>query len=514
MPIFLQMTTTSRKFTQRKLNIIFFQEFIPISLILLIATGLYLYQLGRESLWVDELYSIHDAQQVKLDYSLIFKIADIRPLYYILLKIWMQFGNSEAWLRSLSVIFGLGSIVLLYQLGRRVGGKTIGSIAALLLALSPLFINFSQMVRMYSLGTFLGIGGTLAVVYALEKPTNSSMAYWAIARILMFWTAPLNITLLVADVVLFWWKFRDRPKVLLAVGKWLLSIAIFCGLSLWSLILGTLPFLRDALDFSQNTSDREHIFPSFIDVLRKLRNFTVFPFPSTSKRISLFYQGFTLILSCLLSLALFQKHRSAKLLWIVAWTFIPSAIIFCVSKRLWVDRYILFISPYLFILLAAGFMRVWRLHKPLAIILATIYAIAVTGGGIRYYTVLDRQDWRNLTQTIVSNERSGDTIVLSGGSVSEKMTKALAYYYPGSAPVIRNIELCSSKTITPQLRERAIENLPQQSRLWIVCGEDFDDKEFSNTFGEKFQILKHQPFTNFKFYQQQDLMHLFLVKPH
>ncbi|NEO91442.1 MAG: hypothetical protein F6K56_14845, partial [Moorea sp. SIO3G5] len=135
---------------------------IPIALILLLAAGLYLYQLGTESLWVDELYSVNDAKRLPDRLSL------MRPLYYILLWLWMQFGSSDAWLRGLSVLFGLGSVFLTYQLGRRVAGKATGLIAALLLALSPLFINFAQMVRMYTLGTCLGLGGTLALVHALE----------------------------------------------------------------------------------------------------------------------------------------------------------------------------------------------------------------------------------------------------------------------------------------------------------------------------------------------------------
>ncbi|MGF1542172.1 MAG: glycosyltransferase family 39 protein [Pleurocapsa sp.] len=508
------METKSAKFPQKNLSVIYFRPFIPISLILLLATALYSYQLGTESLWVDELYSVHDAQELKLDYWLIF--TKIRPLYYLLLGIWMQFGNSEAWMRALSVLFGLGSIFLLYQLGRRVAGETVGLIAAVLMTLSPLFINFSQMVRMYSLGTFLGISGTLALVYTLEKPTASLMGCWAVSRFLMFITAPLNITLLLPDVLLFFLKFRNQRPILLAFGKWLLLVIIFCALPLSSLILKTLPFLRGALDFSQKTTQSaNHVFPSFVDVIRKLRNFTAFPFPSTSKAMSLFYQGYTLMLGCLLSLALFRKHRSAKLLWITAWTFIPAATIFLVSKRLWIDRYILFLLPYVLILLAAGFMRVWRLQKTLAIVVAIIYALSVSGGLVRYYTVQDRQDWRNLAQTIITNEEPGDAIILSEGNVSEKMIKAIAYYYSGFAPVTRNIELCSSKKTEQSSREQAIKNLPQnQSRLWIVCGEGFDSKQFTKTFGENFQILKYQSFINFNFYRENDLMHLFLVKPY
>ncbi|NEO45295.1 MAG: hypothetical protein F6K55_14635, partial [Moorea sp. SIO4A3] len=75
-------------------------QWIPIALILLLAAGLYLYQLGTESLWVDELYSVNDAKRLPGHLGL------IRPLYYIILWLWMQFGTSDAWLRGLSVLFG------------------------------------------------------------------------------------------------------------------------------------------------------------------------------------------------------------------------------------------------------------------------------------------------------------------------------------------------------------------------------------------------------------------------
>ncbi|PWZ67890.1 glycosyltransferase family 39 protein, partial [Staphylococcus pseudintermedius] len=89
---------------------------------------------------MDELFSIRDAKELRLN-------VNIRPLYYILLRVWMQFGTSDAWLRGLSVLFGLGSVFLTYQLGRRLAGEKTGLLAALLLALSPLFINHAQEVR-------------------------------------------------------------------------------------------------------------------------------------------------------------------------------------------------------------------------------------------------------------------------------------------------------------------------------------------------------------------------------
>lgn len=487
------------------------QRLLSITLILLLAATLFIYQLGDESLWVDELYSIDDAKAIpeRLPY--------IRPVYFSLLSLWMHFGSTEAWLRGLSVLFALASVLLIYQLGRRVAGESVGLIAALMLSVSPLFINFAQMVRMYSLATCLGIAGTLAFVDALTTPTNRSLAIWAITRALMLLSAPLNAPLLFTDILLCGWHFRQRRSILWRFARWLLLIIGVWLPFLFSLVTHTIPFISNAANVSAkfDSASARHSFPSAVDVLRKLRNFTAFPFPSTSKLMSGFYQAYTLMLTGLLGFALGKKHRSPQLIWIAAWTFVPAITIFFVSKRLWIDRYMLFIAPYVLILLAAGWQRLWRWQRGWALVVAIIYTIAVTGGVVRYYTVQDRQDWRGIAQTISTYEQPGDTIILSGGSPSPKMESALTHYYSGAAPIIVSPEICPNAKVAPPNVEAAWGNLPPiPSRLWLLCGEDFGEQKFQALLGEHLQVQTHSQFRNENFYRQDDFLHLFLAQPH
>lgn len=483
-------------------------DWLPISLILLVATALYLYQLGTESLWNEELYSVHDAKGIPHTNII------ARPVYYVVLRLWMTFGGSDVWLRALSALFGLGCIFLIYRLGRHVAGETTGLIAAFLLALSPLFINFAQMVRMYTLGTCLAIGGSLALAHALENPTTSSMAWWAGTRIVMSMTAPLNVFLLLPDLLLVVLKFRQQRSVIFAFAKWLLLFGILLVPSAIKIAYGSISFLSGAANVGAriDSSSARHAFPSFVEVIRRLKHFTAFPFPATSKLESFFYQAYTLLLACLMCISLIRKHRSARLLWVAAWAFLPSAALFLISGRLWIDRYLLFVSPYILILLAAGFMRVWNLQRVVGIVVAIIYAIAVSGGIVRYYTVQDRQDWRGVAQMISQNEKPDDTIVLSIDS--PKMTDALTHYYLGAAPIYLNNNICPSAKVEKTVAEEALRSLPPiQSRFWLLCGEDFNEKTFKTVFGEKFKLEIYQAFTNEQFYRQKDLMHLFLVTP-
>src|SRR5260370_30451290 len=75
--------------------------------------------------------------------------------YYSLLRGWIQLGNSEAFIRSLSVIPGIFNIFIIYLLGARLLSQKVGMVAAFLLAIHVSHLAYSQEARSYSLVTLL-----------------------------------------------------------------------------------------------------------------------------------------------------------------------------------------------------------------------------------------------------------------------------------------------------------------------------------------------------------------------
>jgi hypothetical protein len=77
------------------------------------------------------------------------------PLYVLLLKGWMAaLGDSEAALRSLSVVAGIGTLLVTWRWARDALGNAGALVAASLVALSPALVLNSRDARMYSLETF------------------------------------------------------------------------------------------------------------------------------------------------------------------------------------------------------------------------------------------------------------------------------------------------------------------------------------------------------------------------
>lgn len=139
-------------------------------LILLLAAWLRFHNLSGQSLWADEGNSVALARRgfVEIARRTAFDIHP--PLYYWLLKIWISiFGDSEIGLRSLSVVLGIGLVYLIGILGTRFFSSRVGLIAALITALSPLQVYYSQEARMYMLLTFLGSLTALAALVILES---------------------------------------------------------------------------------------------------------------------------------------------------------------------------------------------------------------------------------------------------------------------------------------------------------------------------------------------------------
>lgn len=144
-----------------------------LAFILLAAFALRLYRLGIASLWYDETVSTFLARQDLIDLTR-HTAGDIHPpLYYYLLHFWIQFaGSSEFSFAFVSLTFGMLLIALVYRVAREWFSAQVALIAAFLVAISPYNLWYSQEVRMYTMGAFLG----LASVYFLMRMLTSRLA--------------------------------------------------------------------------------------------------------------------------------------------------------------------------------------------------------------------------------------------------------------------------------------------------------------------------------------------------
>ncbi|HET9103428.1 MAG TPA: glycosyltransferase family 39 protein [Solirubrobacteraceae bacterium] len=158
--------------------------------ITLAALVLRMVTLGEQSYWVDESYTVH---LVRLGFgsmlSTIPRTESTPPLYYVLAWCWRHaFGTGEVGLRSLSALAGTGSVLLGGLIGRRLAGPRAALITALLLAVSPLLVWFSQEARAYALATLLTAAALLFLLRYAEARRPRDLAGWAVTAALALCT--------------------------------------------------------------------------------------------------------------------------------------------------------------------------------------------------------------------------------------------------------------------------------------------------------------------------------------
>lgn len=116
-----------------------------------LGAGLRFYDIGSKGLWLDEAFSVWLGWQTLPDMiAWLLKVDQHPPLYYALLHIWMSFGDNAVVVRSLSALFGTLTLPVFFALGKKLGDRRLGLIAALLLSISPFHVRFAQEARMYT----------------------------------------------------------------------------------------------------------------------------------------------------------------------------------------------------------------------------------------------------------------------------------------------------------------------------------------------------------------------------
>lgn len=156
------------------------RSIIGVGLILLLAFALRWSHLGARNLWFDEAWSWYVSRQ---PVSVILEEgrSNIHPPFlHIVLKVWTAlFGESRVALRMPSLLANVGTIGLTYVLGRWMLSRRVALLAAFFLALSPHQVFYAQEARMYALVTVLTVGAVLAHVRLLRE---MGMLAGAVAR--------------------------------------------------------------------------------------------------------------------------------------------------------------------------------------------------------------------------------------------------------------------------------------------------------------------------------------------
>ncbi|MCC6369926.1 MAG: glycosyltransferase family 39 protein [Bacteroidia bacterium] len=217
---------------------------IYLLVLLFVAGGLRFFHIDYQSLWIDEINTIVQADPAfGFTETYRFLLAnDVQPpLYFYVLKVLFSiFGYTSTVLRSLSAILGIFAVYGIYLLGTEIRSKRTGLIAATLLCFNYIHIFYSQEARPY---TWLILFTTLsfyAMFRFIKNPTYKTAITYGIFTALMLYGHAYGLFNFGAQcVILFYYLWILPVKDRLT----LIKKCLVAGISTFILYLPSLPFL-------------------------------------------------------------------------------------------------------------------------------------------------------------------------------------------------------------------------------------------------------------------------------
>ena len=177
-------------------------EITLVAALTLLGAALRVFQLGASSLWLDELFSVFVARRDVAQVIAGTAQGDTNPpLFNLLLHFALMVRDDEIGARSLSLIFSVIAIPLLYALARGWFDPRVGLVSALFLAINPYHLFYAQEARMYALLACAALAAMFFFAHAWR--TNHARAWlgFAIAMTCAFYTHSLAfLNLLALDV--------------------------------------------------------------------------------------------------------------------------------------------------------------------------------------------------------------------------------------------------------------------------------------------------------------------------
>ena len=237
---FYSMKNILKKLTKNKLLIFL--------LIFVIATILYLFNIGFSDLWSDEIYTKSMLDGSLSDFYAKFKNDLHPPLYYLGLRLFTGlFGLNAISLRLFSVLGVLSTLLLGYFAGQRVFGKQGALYFCLMLISVPMLAAYSHQARMYTWAAFSVTGVFIYSYLFMRTGKNRDLVLLFIFTVLAIYIHYYSLAAaFVANIFVFLYLFRTKNK------KWLPH--------LYSVLIAILLFLPWLFMFIIQVKKVQHAF--------------------------------------------------------------------------------------------------------------------------------------------------------------------------------------------------------------------------------------------------------------
>lgn len=380
-------------------------------IVLVAGAGLRVFNLGAESLWLDEACSIEAAHKPLAEMAEDTALDVHPPFYYVALHYWVQVaGDSELSARLLSALFSTLAILVIYRLATLLFGPPTGLAAAALLALSPFHLAAAQEARMYALLSLLSVWSMYEFVRLMDgadSPRRARFQSLGDSRRIAVFVSYVIATALMLYTHVYGFFVLGAQVLFLA------ALAVFSRAAvvpIWKRVL-----LAQAAAFLLFLPWLEVFFQQLIHVQHA---FWIPPVPPAHLGETVVtYAGAPALAWVLVPLALFalvfeKARRWPGLLglWIFCLVALPF-VVSLVSAPIFLAKYTIAGSLAFVVLAARGLtlLPVRALGAALAVVIAVLSVPPIR----EYYATLKKDNWRQAVARIDALARPGDLVIFN-----------------------------------------------------------------------------------------------------
>ena len=407
---------------------------VLLSVVLLFGTILRFWNLGQWSFWIDEAFTVRDAQNLSLDSWQVIP----NPIPYLAVKLSILLAGSSEWgSRFIPCIVGIVSIPAVFGLGRTLFNWRVGLLSSAFVACSSWHLFWAQNARYPVFTFFFGVLTAWFFYTSLERDSTLLMIGALVSCLCLILSHTLAVVIvpaLAAYAVICLLEKSDRKR-------WLNLLIFFIPFAMPVLALA-LPQVHDYLfsGWGRNVWQRS---PLYI--------------------VLTLVQGVSIPVAVTAFFAPIATRFNRATLFLLCYAGIPLTLFLIASQLQNVAGYYLFwTTPAYFILAGVACERVSEATETqsgniLGILVPCVLLVTLLSQDYLYFKIENggRPKWREAFEVVQSKQEPTDKVVLSEPEMGR-------YYLPELTPIYIGGLLDDSEAF-----ERAWETSGRE-RLWFL----------------------------------------------